>query len=75
MPEAGDLLQPTGGAGRDRNVEGPLQSSATPLLLGLPTSRARHPAGQRTPPTHTSHYAVLSLNPVQNPGQATPILH
>jgi hypothetical protein len=47
-----------------------LQSHPAPLLAGLPTSRACHPAGQRTPPTHTSHHAVVSLNPAENPGQA-----
>jgi hypothetical protein len=36
VPEAGDLLQLTRGAGRDRTWRGPLQSRPAPLLLGLP---------------------------------------
>ena len=71
MPEAGDLLQLEKGAGRDRGLEGPLQPHPAALLPRLPTTCARHPAGIRKAATHTSHYAVVSLNPVQNPGQAT----
>ena len=48
----------------------PLQSCPAPLLAGLPASRACHPAGHRAAATHTSRHAVVSLNPVQNPGQA-----
>jgi hypothetical protein len=72
VPEAGDFLQLEGGAGRDRSVERPLQPHPAPLLLGLPTSRACHPAGHRTAATHTSRHAVVSLNSVQNPGQTNP---
>ncbi len=68
-PQAGELLQLARGAGRDWSLEGPLQPHPAALLPWLPTTCARHPAGDRTPATHTSHYAVVSLNPVQNPGQ------
>jgi hypothetical protein len=68
VPEAGDLLQPEGGTGRDRGLEGPLQPGSTALILGLPTTRARDPR-LRQPPPHTTQHAVVSLNPVQNPGQ------
>jgi hypothetical protein len=71
VPEAGDLLQLTGGAGGDRRMEEPLQQGATSLLLGLPATCTCHPAGQRAAAPHTSRHAVVSLNPVQNPGQAS----
>src|SRR3712207_2284954 len=57
--------------GRDRCLEGSVQSS--PPLLGarLGAARAPHPGGACKPPTHTNHVAVVSQNPVQNPGQVT----
>ena len=55
-------------------MERPLQQGAASLLLGLPASRTCHPAGHRTAATHTSRHAVVSLDPGQNPGQATPNL-
>src|SRR5919107_5699270 len=70
VSEARDFLQLTGGTGRDRSMEGPLQSRSAALLLGLPTPCTHNPTGHRHPPTHTNHYAVVSLNPVQNPGQS-----
>src|SRR3954470_21304343 len=53
---------------RDRHVARPLQSGSAALLLGLPATRACHPR-LRQPPTHVTDHAVVSLNPVQNPGQ------
>ena len=55
--------------GGDRNMARPLQSGAAPLLAGPSASRACHPAGHCTAATHTSRHAVVSHNPVQNPGQ------
>src|SRR5215204_6857522 len=57
--------------GRDRGLARSLQSYPPPLSPRLPTTRARHPRF-RSPPTHTKHHAVVSHNPVQNPGQVTP---
>ena len=54
---------------RDRSLARPLQSGAAPLLAGPSASRACHPAGHCTAATHTSRHAVVSQNPVQNPGQ------
>ena len=56
--------------GRDRGLARSLQSYPPPLSPRLPTTRARHPRF-RSPPTHTKHHAVVSHNPVQNPGQVT----
>src|SRR5215217_773322 len=68
MPEGGDRLQLEEGAGRDRGLEGPRQSYPAPRLLGLPATRACHPR-RRQPSTHVTDHAVVSLSPVQNPGQ------
>ena len=57
--------------GRDRGLARSLQSYPPPLSPRLPTTRARHPRF-RSPPTHTKHHAVVSHNPVQNPGQVNP---
>ena len=57
--------------GRDRGLARSLQSYPPPLSPRLPPTRARHPRF-RSPPTHTKHHAVVSHNPVQNPGQVTP---
>jgi hypothetical protein len=55
-------------------MERPLQQGAAPLFLGLPASRTGHPASHRTAATHASRHAVVSLNSVQSPGQATPMV-
>src|SRR4051794_30396153 len=55
--------------GRDRSLEGPLQSGSTALVPGLSATRARHPGGLGAPPTIANHHAVVSQDPVQNPGQ------
>src|SRR3954469_2386828 len=54
--------------GRDRRLARPLQSGSVALILGLPAPRARDPRLCQ-PPTHVTDHAVVSLNPVQNPGQ------
>ncbi len=51
-------------------MEGRLQPHPASLLLGLPTTRTCHPAGHRAAATHASRHAVVSLSPVQIPGQA-----
>src|SRR5215213_10880947 len=67
--------------GRDRGLARSRPSYPPPLSPRLPTTRARHPRPSpapvtrarhprfRSPPTHTKHHAVVSHNPVQNPGQ------
>jgi hypothetical protein len=60
VPEAGDLLQPQGGPGDHWRLEGPLQSCAASLVVGLPTTRTYDTGGHRTPATHIRHHAVDS---------------
>jgi hypothetical protein len=69
VPEAGDLSQLTGGSGGHWSMARPLQPRQTPLALGLPATCTCHPADHRTPATHTSPYAVVSLDLVQKPRQ------
>lgn len=52
-------------------MEGSLQQGSTSFVLGLPTACAPVPAGLRTATPHTCRHAAVSLNPVQNTGQAT----
>ena len=61
--------------GRDRRLERPLQSCSAPLSAGLPPARSRHPRSIRTPPTKTTHHAVVSQNSVQIPGQVRRVLN
>src|SRR4051794_16028638 len=46
--------------GRDRSLEGPLQSYPAALVPGLSATRARHPRGLGAPPTIANHHAVVS---------------
>jgi hypothetical protein len=57
--------------GRDRRLERSIQPHSATLGTGRPTARCSRRAGHRTTATHTSHHAVVSQSPVQNPRQVT----
>jgi putative transposase len=62
--------------GRDRRLEGARQVREAALKPELPTTRASDPPGPSAPTTHTSHHALVSHSPAQNPGQVIcPSLH
>ena len=60
---------------RDRHLQGPRQSYPPPFGAGLSATRSRYPGGDRKPPTHANHLAIVSLNPVQMPGQVKSVLN
>jgi hypothetical protein len=58
VPEAGDLLQPERGSGRDRRLTGSLQSREASFIFVLPGARTYHSGGRHTTSTHTRNHAV-----------------